>query len=191
MTKHLLFSSPPQQNAQEKTPSCPCEKNDPCRKFNAGESFQPLRNWVVATQIFFYFHPYLGRFPFWRFFFSKGLKPPTRKSPASSPPMVLPTNAAGGLSRCRGGFRGPLEPVPNGRGFLPHFGWRDSDDFWQAFYLRWWYHYIGYAYKKYIRYINNMYLYIYVYAIYSICQNIYWICWTRVIIFHFFRDILL
>ena len=96
-------------------------KKNPCRKFNAGESFQPLRNWVVATQIFFIFTPIWEDSHFDEFF-SRGLKPPTRTSPASSPPHGSPSNAAGGLSRCRGGFRGPtLEPVPNGRGFLPHF----------------------------------------------------------------------
>ncbi len=34
--------------------------------------------WVVVSNIF-YFHPYLGKMnPFWRAYFSKGLKPPTR-----------------------------------------------------------------------------------------------------------------
>ena len=44
-----------------------------------GANRQMLGIWVLATQIFFYFHPDpWGNDPIWRSYFSNGLKPPTR-----------------------------------------------------------------------------------------------------------------
>ena len=46
--------------------------------YSNGETTPTTRWWF---QIFFYVHPYLGKMnPFWRAYFSKGLKPPTRQS---------------------------------------------------------------------------------------------------------------
>ena len=41
-----------------------------------------IRNLGGGNSNIFYFHPYLGKMnPFWRAYFSNGLKPPTRNSP--------------------------------------------------------------------------------------------------------------
>lgn len=60
------------------------------------------------------------------------------KKDAASAHGIHPT--CWGLAAAPGGFRGPLRWSPyRMAGEMQHFGWRDSEDCLQPFFLRWWY----------------------------------------------------
>ena len=139
----------------------PLRKKDPCRKFNAGESFQPLEKLGGGNSNIFLFSPLFGKIPILTKFFRRGWFSPQLGHLLHPPPPWFSLQRCRGLKPLPGRLkRGPTwSPYRMAGDFCRIFGWRDSEDFWQAFYLRWWYVIFikeTYTVYKYICYIFYM-----------------------------------